>query len=332
MTFLFSRLKVVISLLKMCEVALESAPQLATQWGAVYAEQYNARKGNVNISPLQCLSISTSTITIVFSIVSYIGKSRRRQWIHPRLPPAASLLPLGCITLVAVLSGTISFRLIVLADSGSGITVRRPEFWFAVLLNTGSMFFTIFAIVMPCHGACCNGRNCQIIRTLIHCCLGGFLPAVIIYTLATDYAYLDSKIDAYKIDDLFVFIMICLIIHFLLGIVIFSGLNYAKFFSPIIFAFVSLVRNVVNSRCGNYLCCRYEWQDAINEILDDVVKVESENQMRGVAEEKEQELDLGEEEQEQDIAEEGQEQDLGEEKQRLEFLMQPLETSARHVV
>ena len=98
-----------------------------------------------------------------------------------------------------------------------------------------------------------------------------------------------------NIFNLFVFIMICLIIHFLLGIVVFSGLNYAKFFSPIISASVSLVKKVVNCRCGRYLCCPIEWQIAIDEMLDDVLKVEGEYQMGGVAEEREQ--DLGEEEQ-----------------------------------
>ena len=93
--------------------------------------------------------------------------------------------------------------------------------------------------------------------------------------------------------------MICLFIHFLLGIIVFSGLNYAKLISPIIFAFVSLLRKVVNC------CCffREEWQNAINEMLDDVVKVESEIQMGGVEEEV-QEQDLGGKEPEQDLDEE----------------------------
>ena len=70
--------------------------------------------------------------------------------------------------------------------------------------------------------------------------------------------------------------MIVLFIHFFLGLLIFSGVKCAKFFSPIIFAIVSLVRKMINS-CG--CCCREEWKIAINEMLDDALKVECKNQI-----------------------------------------------------
>ena len=60
---------------------------------------------------------------------------------------------------------------------------------------------------------------------------------------------------------------------------IFSGLNYAKWFSPIITFFLSLVKKVVNC-----CFCHVEWRDAINKMLDDVAMAE------GVEEGQEQEL------------------------------------------
>ena len=78
---------------------------------------------------------------------------------------------------------------------------------------------------------------------------------------------------------LLVFVMFCLIIHFLLGIIVFSGLNYGKLISPIVIAFVNLARKLVSCRCGHYICIPYEWQASIDDMLDDVVKPESENQI-----------------------------------------------------
>ena len=305
-------------MLKMCEVALESVPQLATQWAAVFAAEVQLPpEDGLSMSALQCVSISTSTITIVFALMRYISQNRRKQWIHPGFPPAASLLPLGCLTLAAILSGTISFGLLLIT-TGPYLRVAGGVLSLSIFLNLGSMFFTIFAILMPCQSACCNGRCCNdqccnVIYTLVHLCLSSILLTVIIYTLATEYADLLKGIQEWNINYLFVFIMIFHIIHVLLGILVFSGL-YAKFFSPIISAFVLCVRKVV--KC---CCWREDWQIVINEMLDSILKIKSENQIEGDDDEEE-------EEEEQDLDEEEQEQDLGEEERRLEFLMQPLET------
>ena len=97
----------------------------------------------------------------------------------------------------------------------------------------------------------------------------------------------------FDMSNPFVFIMILLFIHFFLGMIVFSGLNYAMLFSPIIFAFISLLRKLVNS-C--FLCCYFpeEWRESINGIFDDVLKAEPEDLivgevLEGVVEEQNQE-------------------------------------------
>ena len=170
------RLKVVISSLKICEVAMESLPQMATQWAAVYLKKSHSSffsSDGFSMSALQCLSISTSTLTIIFSIVSYISRNRRHQWIRPGFPPAASLLPLGCLTLAAVLSGTIPFGM---QNSFEELGVTYMGYWenggvvfFCILcLNSGSALLTIFTILTACRSACCKSRCCKVIRTLVH--------------------------------------------------------------------------------------------------------------------------------------------------------------------
>ena len=89
-----------------------------------------------------------------------------------------------------------------------------------------------------------------------------------------------EHIYTFDMSNQFVFILVLLFIHFFLGMIVFSGLNYAMLFSPIIFAFISLLRKLVNS-C--FLCCYFpeEWRESINEIFDDVLKAEPEELIAG---------------------------------------------------
>ena len=265
----------------MCEVALESAPQLMTQWAFVMFQQAYSDLTNFSVSPLQQLSITTSTIAIVFSIISYITQNRRVQWIYPGFPPAASLLPMGCLTLSAVLSGSVSLRLIV--DVSSIMLSEGPFFdltFCTLIINFFSMLFTIFFIIMS-HSACYNRLSIKITRTAIQMCLSGILPACLIYNLATESdAYELERYRRWNIFTTFVISLLCQILHFLLGIIIFSGLNYARLFSPIIFALVSLVRSIADC------CCPQEWRYHINVMLDEVVKPERENQIVGSEQER----------------------------------------------
>ena len=290
-SFFLKRFKDVVSLLKICEVALESVPQLATQWTAIYLEEVNKNFGVV--SPLQYISITSSTITIVLSIVSWVARNRRKQWIHPEYPPAASLLPLACLALAAILSGTVSFKLLhliwfpstIMDDIGSSRmdALFRKCLYIVLPFST---IFTIFVIIMPCKSNY-NGRCWKATLTLVHICLSSILPTICFYLLASCFSEYEFKGDhvcaAVNIQNvgelvgysLFVFIMFCLIMHFLLGIIVFSGLNVARVITPIIKLMVSFMRILVN-RCP---CCPKQWKIAINDMLDDLVKVERENQM-----------------------------------------------------
>ena len=260
----------------MYEVALESAPQLATQWAAVMAQQSQGDRSNFSVGALQQLSITTSTLAIVFSIVSYVTRNRRTRWICPGFPPTASLLPMGCFTLTAVLSGTISFRLLSETDVVVGkfrlfITSIDLEF-IAIITNAFSMVINIFFILMSGSCACCNRVSFKIIRATTHMCLSGLLPAFLFYNLATDYSKVLERYRRWNIFTTFVISLLCQILHFLLGIIIFSGLNYARLFSPIVLALVTLIRSIAD-------CCHRERRYHINAMLDDLLKPETENQI-----------------------------------------------------
>ena len=227
---------------------------------------------------LQVLSITTSTITIIFSIVRYIARDRRVEWIRPGFPLWASLLPICCLTLFAVLSGSITFRLFMLYMGGS---MAHKVIIGVVFINAGSMLFTLFTLLISHRIPIWKN---QIFRCAIHILLSGFLPATIIYYFVTDYDRMLKEIHDGNITSLFPFIVVCHFLHFLLGIIVFSRCKYEKSLTLVIFASVYMVRKMV-------VCCRFpiEWQVAINKKLDKVLKLESEHE-EGREEEMEQDL------------------------------------------
>ena len=235
-------------------------------------------------SPLQYLSIASSTITIVISIVNWVAKNRRAHWIHAESPSAASLLPISFLVLTNIFSGTVSFRLFFFQDGPEDNVYIIIKLFALLFIHPVSTIFTLLIIVMPCRSACCVSRCWKISRTVIHFCLSSVVPVNSFYLLATatDDAKISRRNLSYHINYyMFCFIIVCQITHFLLGTIMFSGLNVAKIFTPPIIALVSFARSIVN-RCR---CCPEEWRNAICEMLHNMLKVESENRVVGTLEE-----------------------------------------------
>ena len=234
-----------MSYLKMGELMFESLPQLITQQVVVRLEiTYKKMDVNTTRFLLQCLSIASSSITIVIGVVKFIVHHRRSYWILPGYPAAASVLALFSLTLAALLSGS---------------------FFLPSLI---SMSFTIWGISQPCNSKCYRGCCCRCLHTCVFALLVG---TAAFFGVSLIYLGVYSKYDLVN--------LIPLTLHFLLGIAVFSGLNYAEFFAPIVFALVSFVRGIVNCFC----CFCGKWKKSIHQMLDEVVKVETENQLVGRA-------------------------------------------------
>ena len=136
---------------------MESIPQLATQWCAVATEawrSYYAHDGKKNfITPLQAISIATSTITIVRSIISFIDQKRRYIWISPQYPALASHGPLLLFLLTGLTAATTQIRFLY------------DKYVLFHVLNGSSALFAILVVVTPKTRPTCCWR---IIRSCIH--------------------------------------------------------------------------------------------------------------------------------------------------------------------
>ena len=84
--------------LKFAEIAVESAPQLATQ--LVYVFWFKSTK-------LQLLSIITSTLAMVIALSKFISQKRKIVFISRRHPVAASLVPIALWIFLSVICGTV---------------------------------------------------------------------------------------------------------------------------------------------------------------------------------------------------------------------------------
>ena len=154
---------------------LNPIPQLATQWMAIHTKAHF----NIYPLPLQYVSIASSTIAIIISIVNWVARNRREQWIHTEYPSAASLLPIWCLLLTNVFSGTASFQSVFSFD------VHPFLFLFVIAAYPVSTLFTLFIIVTRCRSACCMSRCWKISRTATHFCVSSVVPGCCLYLLAT---------------------------------------------------------------------------------------------------------------------------------------------------
>ena len=136
---------------------MESIPQLATQWcaistGAWISKHAGDGDGKRNsITPLQAISIATSTITIVRSIISFIDQKRRYIWISPQYSALASHGPLLLFLLTGLTAGTTQIRFLY-----------HKYVLFQVLNGSSVLFAMLVVVTTKTRPTCCW----RIIRSL----------------------------------------------------------------------------------------------------------------------------------------------------------------------
>ena len=238
----FVRLKLLIASIMILEVWLESAPQLGTQWEVIMIQFIGQARANRSRSVLPFVSVATSTFTITLAIVNFVARSRREEWIKPGHPAVASLTPIGLLAISAVIVATLQ---LIFMTSG---------YFLAMGLNIAAVFLTVSVICMPCRSGCLRSRCWRVMHTLIHFVLTGGSLAWNSMLYATDTRMFDYDRNALS-TSLFRFLLFCQVIHFLLGLIIFFGINAARLFAPIFVGLGFLFRKFVNSRC-----CRENWR------------------------------------------------------------------------
>jgi hypothetical protein len=141
--------KKLISAMKAAETRCESLPQLCTQWVAVFLSVLNWSTGaqmTGGMTPLQAISITTSTITLVLSTISRIPLSKPKQFISEHHPVGASLAPLCLFLLSGFAAGTTQLRFF-----GPLIVEFIALGYSYLVLNLVAMFFGIIILIVPCH-------------------------------------------------------------------------------------------------------------------------------------------------------------------------------------
>ena len=84
-------------------------PQLITQFSAIVVI-YGLNQNNQFVaSPVQIISIITSTISLVMAILKFVLLKRSNIFISPIHPTLSSSAPLGLLILLTILIGTIGF-------------------------------------------------------------------------------------------------------------------------------------------------------------------------------------------------------------------------------
>ena len=243
MPYIRFRIEKLAGSIKIYEAVLESFPQILTQWGAVAADAWksNAWTPNNSLSALQIFSITTSTLTVLKAVVSYVD-TNREHWFSSTCPRGATLFLLYLFTLTGVLSATMQFRFFIPSIS---------EF---LVSNFVAVFFGIFALCVKDYSVL-RTRWWRILRSTVHSVLMIFAIFAILLSFwgkgLVEATYTDSDtIIAYggsyfhfDFDQLkrvnatrtFIMTIFCCFSHLFLGLLIFPFEHArAEMFSPLI--------------------------------------------------------------------------------------------------
>ena len=216
------------------------------------------------MSRTQELSVITSHISLCSSFLLFIVERRRSVWINPQHPQLASILPIFLLVSSSIASGVQQFRYFEFFRNFSYFS-----FDLFIIMNTFSVLFTIFVLCVPQRIQWLSGRQWIIARTTVHLL---FSTACMINLIAYYYKmphgprnWFTKSVKEWGVY-LFRLVISNFIIHFLFGLVIFSGINIAGPFSVVLSFPVFLLRKLANLCC----CCFFsdEKRDAFNERLD----------------------------------------------------------------
>ena len=224
------------------------------------------------MSALQISSITLSTMEIFFVIRQFIVHNRRKDWVHPKFPPSASLVPITFLLMAAIVSGTLPFEIIL-------VTIEKNPFPSIIpLFTVSSMLFTILVLCLPGSNQYVCHCFWKIIRTIVHILLLFSIPFSLLFCKEKDkvrcfITHLNEDILHEDATLSFTIAIMSAVIHFVLGILVFSGLNFAAIFAPFVSAMVFVLKKVINC------CFSPESRELMNKRLIEILKPEEDRQL-----------------------------------------------------
>ena len=153
-------------------------------------------------------------------------------------------------------------------------------------INLTAALFTIFVLCKPCTSPFFCGKCWRIICVTIHILLHAACLSFIA-TCATGYlddnrddgrwicnSHISRTVSTHEHVTTFRTVMFSYGAHFVLGLLIFSGLNPARLVTLILSAAVFVLKKIASLCC----CCRPDWRDAVNKHLNDLLLSEEERE------------------------------------------------------
>ena len=149
---MIEKIKAVILSIRVVEVMFESVPQLATQWWAVGC-RINPPEEHLSDPQivLTYLSISLSTVAIIFAEIKFISSERKANFICPDLPDIASIASIGIVLVLALLVGSIGFLTTsqCLDPTMTDFPDDLKRLYSAFISNILVLLFSFFIILLP---------------------------------------------------------------------------------------------------------------------------------------------------------------------------------------
>ena len=244
----------------MGEATFESIPQLITQWCVLnYQAGYPESDHYEGLSPLQCVSIATSTFSIANSLVRFVAVHRRRQFISGRYPAVASLIPIYLFLLSGVSAASTQLRWLRV----SGVTAVAIA-TFSVS-NIVSFIVAIFILCLPC----IPNDRCRMVRFVLSFITTGGAIGCIVWVKLFHESEFESFIEALDAFHIFRLTLFCCVFHLIIGILVLPSTDVAaRIFSPFVRFSVRFVTRIAT------FCCPAKWRSDVNKIADEILYVE----------------------------------------------------------
>ena len=236
------------------------------------------------MTPFQTFSIATSTITIIFSLLTFVLRRRRQHFISPEHPVIASLFPLSLFLITGIAASTIQFSFTFGYDITDFVTddkkysvcdsyLSLPDFdrkktllfffnkgmWVCNLVNL------VLTVVILVHPPSIRWRRCcSFIHFIIGCCAVAFLFFGRIYSPFEFQKHYES-FHTCRLT------LVCSLLHLILGVMILPAKDFApRIFAPVFGVLFQIIGVVLR---GGLTCCPGKIGLFANKILNGITSV-----------------------------------------------------------
>ena len=261
--------------LKLWQVAVESVPQLCTQWLILGYEVVEEIDKGVKEQLLQSFVIITSTLTTIRCLTAFVASFRRQKLNTVMYPAVTSSIPISAFLSTGLFAATVQMSFVMATllpkefTAAGGLILYRDSTSVSIIISLMCLNIInfLFSIVVLCLSFDTSLRG-RVIRSIFHILTSGTAIAFCISLVFVSY---DNVLKGNSVSWAFYATFVGCFSHFLLGLLILPSKNLASWlWAPLILLVVKFLKKIINC------CCLTKWRPSIQAALENAVLMQGE--------------------------------------------------------